>query len=174
MIAHALGVPVSPWPCLKQAGEPDETNAEGPCPAGKANPNFIKPKKTSGRGHRPGGDFLVTLGFWGNNFLGPYDIQVATLAHEIGHNLWRTHRGDPINPIERNCNPNYPSVMNYLFQTQLLRNANGEAVIDLSGQQLPRIDEQGLPFGLGTMAYRTSWYAPKSDCSPVTRYNGGD
>ena len=112
---------------------------------GKANPNFIKPKKTSGRGQRPGGDFLMTLGFWGNNFLGPYDIQVATLTHEIGHNLWRTHSGDPLIRLNVTAIPNYPSVMNYLFQTQLLRNPAGEAVIDLSGQQLPTSTSKVFP-----------------------------
>jgi len=66
--------------------------------------------------------------------------------------------------------------MNYLFQVQGLicdassgvaavrEQSAGTPVIDYSRQQLPALNEASLTesIGLGTMAYRTRWYAPKT------------
>ncbi len=54
---------------------------------------------------------MVSLGnFTGR--VGSIDQQGATIMHELGHTLGLLHGGfDDIN-----CKPNYPSVMNYLYQ----------------------------------------------------------
>jgi hypothetical protein len=100
--------------------------------------------------------------------------------------------------FQPNCKPNYESVMNYLFQVQGLicdarstspqckNKADGTPVIDYSRQQLPELNETSLTesLGLGTMAYRTRWYAPRTSSfidndttglatTPPTRYCDG-
>ena len=120
------------------------------------------PGKSSGQGDKPGGDWQMTIGAWGHaigDFVGSEDVQAGTILHEMGHNGWLGHRGDLTTSLEGNCNPNYLSVMNYLFQTHLLRNVSGEAVIDLSRRPLGPLDETNLPLGFGTLDYRTSYYA---------------
>ena len=49
-------------------------------------------------------------------------MQAGTLMHELGHNLGLAHAGAYLNPY---CMPNYPSVMNYLYQTRGLTDAAG-------------------------------------------------
>ena len=66
------------------------------------------PVTISGIGDKPGGDFMMTLGSWGNGFVGPEPIQTFTIAHELGHNLWRAHNGNPFSGFENNCNPQDP------------------------------------------------------------------
>lgn len=80
---------------------------------------------STGRGERPGNDFIITLG--GVNFtnnsggyftqadLGNYLIneQASTLMHEFGHNLGLQHGGND----DRNYKPNYLSNMNYLYSS---------------------------------------------------------
>ena len=124
------------------------------------------PKNTSGIADAPaGGDLMMTLGFW-DDFVGTPFMQASTFLHELGHTLGLRHGSAPFEP---NCKPNYQSVMNYLFQVQgLIAGAAGsdvpDAVADYSRQVLPPLNENGLieAAGLGSMLYRTRWYAPMS------------
>ena len=115
-----------------------------------------------------GGDSLITLGQWGADGKTPATI-AGTFMHELGHSLTLTHGG--VYPTSEtaalplvvgpNCKPNYQSVMNYLFQVDLLGPKGG---LDYSSQQLSSLDETYLPASIGTrdgstIAYPTStWY----------------
>jgi hypothetical protein len=158
LFAHALGLPKSNDP---------------------ASPDFHVPKQTSGIADFVGADLMVTLGFW-DDFVGTDEIQASTLMHELGHTFGRRHGGDQGQP---NCKPNYQSVMNYLFQVGLLINANGQPEIGYSKEVLPGLQESSLSeaAGLGTMLYRTRWYAPFSssyidqalNTTPATKFCTG-
>src|SRR5262249_16864906 len=100
------------------------------------------PSSVSGVADRPGGDVMVTLGLWrfddppGCNPMvdcidqtGTALVQAGTLMHELGHNLNLSHAGLWRLP---NCIPNYPSVMNYLYQTRGLTDAFGNEHVDFS------------------------------------------
>jgi hypothetical protein len=127
--------------------------------ADPASPDYKVPTKSSGIGDYPGGDYMVTLGGWGYGFRGPEFVQASTLMHEVGHNLWRGHSGDPFTPFEKNCNPNYLSVMNYMYQIQGLTK-DGVPTVDYAGSPLPaNLNETSLPSNLGTFSYFPAWYA---------------
>ena len=118
---------------------------------------------------------MVTLGFWGFDFVGSEPVQASTTAHELGHNLNLWHGGFPGNP---NCSPAYLSVMNYLFQAKLLRDNSGGLHVDFSGAPPPPLNEFLLSDGpLGSSSpYRTGWYAPKANVafgSAATKYCNG-
>jgi hypothetical protein len=138
------------------------------------------PTKTSGIGDPPGGDAMVTLGFW-DNFVGTDFMQASTWLHEFGHTGNLKH-GGPVTvaangatSFEPNCRPNHLSVMSYLFQTRGLicdatstvpscAGRTGLPVIDFSRQVVGALDENSLsePAGLGALPYRTRWYSPTS------------
>ena len=145
LVAHSLGVPKSFDP--------------GPL-------NSV-PVTISGIGDKPGGDFMMTLGSWGNGFVGPEPIQTSTIAHELGHNLWRAHSGNPFSAFEDNCNPQDLSVMNYMYQTKGLLELNGMPQVDFSHRVHDNVNENSLPAGIGPMAYRASWYAPLAGVHPL-------
>jgi len=120
-----------------------------------------------------GADSLITLGLWGA--AGQTDqVQGGTFMHELGHSNGLTHGGlyyDTPNTyfatFEPNCKPNYQSVMSYLFQVDLLQSdAQGDTVLDYSGQGLNPLNENSLPPGVTTtdgsaLAYSTTkWYTP--------------
>ena len=126
------------------------------------------PKNTSGIADPPGGDLMVTLGFW-DNFVGSDFIQASTLLHELGHTIGLRHGGPPkiVNgavTLQANCRPNYQSVMNYLFQIRGLVTADGVPVVAFSKQALGVLDEHKLSetAGMGQFAYLPRWYAPKA------------
>jgi hypothetical protein len=151
------------------------------------------PSSVSGVGDRPGGDVLVTLGLWPfydppgcdpkvdcANQTGSALVQAGTLMHELGHNLGLSHAGLYRLP---NCMPNYPSVMNYLYQTRGLTDAAGNEHIDFSnGSLLPfPLDEASLSKlsgSMGPLTYRVRFYGPPTktegaasrhcDGSPIT------
>jgi hypothetical protein len=52
--------------------------------------------------------------------------------------------------------------MNYLFEIDGLKKNDGVPRIDFSRQTLGQVNEDSLPAGMGTLAYRTAWYALKS------------
>jgi hypothetical protein len=155
LFAHALGVSRAPVDDPTTPGI-DET---------------VTPRTNTGIADAPGGDILMTLGFFDEHVGTPF-IQATTLMHELGHNLGLRHGGIPFQP---NCKPNYQSVMNYLFQVRGLMvgtanlpvagNQVGVPVIDYSRQSLGPLTENSLnePAGLGaSWLYRTRWYAPFS------------
>jgi hypothetical protein len=135
-----------------------------------------------------GKDFIVSLG----SFMGPDSTmntqngtdrqQSGTFMHELGHNLGLTHGGgfeidvdQDGNPVIRNCKPNYLSVMNYLFQTKGLTNADtGVQAIDYSRADLPTLDEERLDeqAGIGDGALLTTWAGPTGALAPVDRGDG--
>jgi hypothetical protein len=108
LFAHNVGEPKNA--CLTPTGGVDSA-----CQTANASPNsdFHTPTARSGVGDFPGGDALVTFGLW--PFVSDFVVG-STMAHELGHNMWRSHSGDPFAPVERNCNSNYISIMNYFFQ----------------------------------------------------------
>jgi hypothetical protein len=104
-----------------------------------------------------GNDFIVTLGSWAlsnctttpasctvdaRGKLVPHNIgsrteQSGTLMHESGHNLRLRHGGDE----DKNCKPNYPSVMNYVLQ---MPNTVANRPLDFSRQALLTLSENSL------------------------------
>lgn len=85
---------------------------------------------TSGYGVAFG--FIVALGGWTNT----EDEQTGTFMHELGHTLALQHGGQDDDQYK----PNYPSVMNYLFQTKGL-SRGGATVWDYSRISTPDFDE---------------------------------
>jgi len=106
--------------------------------------------------------------------------------HELGHSIGLTHFGlrypnwNPANPdytpaLEANCKSNYQSVMNYLFQIDLL-GPNG--VLDFSSQELAPLDENTLNpslvktvDGSPILFATTSWFDTKPIFSFVDSNN---
>ncbi|MGC1647546.1 MAG: hypothetical protein WA741_17140, partial [Candidatus Sulfotelmatobacter sp.] len=186
---------------------PPYTVADGPYPNTLAEPYLAVytsvTDSTSGYSDIGGGDIAVTLGKWtweeglpAENQIGgecfTSDTAVSpqcenglagTLMHELGHNLTLLHGGrfypdsNTTPEASFNCKPNYQSVMNYLFQVDLLQSdAQGDLVLDYSSQTLPFLDENNnlsTSLGLGfnpipTYPY-TKWFAlsyPQSMSNP--------
>jgi len=121
------------------------------------------PASVSGVADRPGGDLMITLGLWrsdiaGDDQTGSILVQAGTLMHELGHNLGLSHAGLYRVP---NCEPNYPSVMNYLYQTRGLTDAAGNSHIDYSYGSLPDLNEGSLSeTGFLSTLYRVRFYGP--------------
>ncbi|MFO0550624.1 MAG: hypothetical protein U0271_19680 [Polyangiaceae bacterium] len=73
---------------------------------------------SSGYAELPGNDLIITLGGWelSDATLADrtelYNLQAATLMHELGHNLNLHHGGG----TDINGKPNYISIMNYAYQ----------------------------------------------------------
>ncbi len=107
LYAHARGIPKSTDP---------------------ASPDFHVPRGSSGIADLPGGDAARVARLW-DRFVGTDFIQASTTMHELGHNMGRSHGGDPAEP---NCKPNYLSVMSYLFQLHGLLDDDGVPHLDYS------------------------------------------
>ena len=99
---------------------------------------------------------MVTLGFW-DNFVGSDFVQASTLMHELGHNFGLRHGPAFLSNnmvTVQNCQPNFQSVMNYVFQIRGLTvgdnevpvsgTQQGDIVIDYSRQALVGVHE-GAP-----------------------------
>jgi hypothetical protein len=119
----------------------------------------------SGVSDRGGADSLITLGSWGSAGTA-VPVLEGTIMHELGHTFGLTHSGYSYIPtakadnnytpiIEANCKPDYLSVMNYLYQIDLL---DGK-YLDYSGQTLSGFNETtgfaGPLVDLGTLAPAT-------------------
>jgi len=72
----------------------------------------IKNSLASGWAEIIGNDIILAAGVLSGN-VGTTNEQAGTLMHELGHNLGLRHSGDTDSP---NCEPNYLSRMNYLYQ----------------------------------------------------------
>jgi hypothetical protein len=180
LYVHARGTRKSDFPCLSddQMGHvepvpfPPKTIE---CGGGLTdNPDYFKPKSSSGVAELPGRFAMVSLGLW-DNALGTENMQAQTTLHEIGHNLGLWHGGAPpvFTPLPSgrvhvdvmpNCVPYYWSVMNYANQATGVVDKDGVPLTRLSGETGPDLDEifltDGL-FGLNTLPFRSSWFAPK-------------
>ena len=125
-----------------------------------------------------GADSLISLGLWGPD--GKTDqVQSGTLMHELGHSLGLTHGGLSRTPVtggyafsfEPNCKSNFLSVMNYLFQVDLL-----DGNLDYSEQALTSLNESlaSPPGILSNINQTTRWYAPNQPFgSPATSHCDG-
>ncbi len=125
-----------------------------------------------------GADSLITLGLWGDPGK-TNEVQAGTFTHELGHSLALTHggyyfdgaTGNYTPTIEANCKSNFQSVMNYLFQVDLLDDGLGNQVLDYSEQKLINLDEATLggvtgltaSDGITATTYATTkWYTPNA------------
>jgi YVTN family beta-propeller protein len=143
---------------------------------------------TSGYSDVGGGDSTVTLGKFEPTQAQLVNVQAGTLMHELGHTLGLTHggryypNGGNLPAFEPNCKPNYQSVMNYLFQFDLLGTpdaSNPYGYLDYSDRALSSLDESNLsPWpGLITPAYpETKWFSslqPPNDATSVATHCDG-
>ncbi|MDE1867268.1 MAG: Ig-like domain repeat protein, partial [Thaumarchaeota archaeon] len=85
-----------------------------------------------------GNNFVVSLGAFTND-VGSVVEQESTFMHELGHNLGLNHGGAIFDSL--NCKPNYPSVMNYLFQFPTLIPGRS---LDYSESQIASLNENNL------------------------------
>jgi leucine proline-enriched proteoglycan (leprecan) len=158
LYAHAKGTHKSPFPCLDSSNNPTGLAGNGQC-AVAPNPQFYVPRGISGSADFPGGDYLVTLGFFDNTTLVGDDFVVAsTTAHEIGHTIGLGHGGTPL----PNCKPNYVSAMNYTYQLGGAVDAAGISHLVFSSGGNDDVSEAGLTDQYAAEGvYRLSWFAPK-------------
>jgi CSLREA domain-containing protein len=134
---------------------------------------------SSGIGELPGNDFMVTLGEWdANDFrrvkggncgffetgaqCGRREAEAGTFLHEFGHTLNLRHGGGS----DRNCKPNYLSVMSYSLQFPKL---DPLRPLDFSrAPPLAMLDETNLsePAGIGGPAGRSTLFGVASGGGP--------
>ena len=199
LYAHARGRPRSEFPCLDSSTSPATPVGYGPggtCSGGTltTNPDFHVPTSSSGVADLPGGNAMITLGFWDDFVAKPF-VRASTTFHELGHNLDLWHGGLPaiwgnkaLNTatyIEPNCKPVHLSSMSYLFQVHGLFDDDDNIHFDLSGLQQSAIAETSVlsdaPLAAGPApGYRAAWYAPATSAlaaqlgaSAATRFCNG-
>jgi len=93
--------------------------------------------------------------------------EAGTLMHELGHNLGLSHGGS-LQDAGVNYKPNYPSVMNYFWQTTGVAKSSNLALLDYSEGTLDSVDENSLDEhgGLGPDPFASDiavkWRCPSS------------
>ena len=93
----------------------------------------------------PGSELLLAhdaFSVWGGGR--PTELEEAsTVMHEFGHNLSLNHGGGGPNAAQ-NYQPNYPSIMNYIYSFSGLYRDGVSGVLDYSEGTLPTLDENAL------------------------------
>jgi len=120
-----------------------------------ATSGLFEPSLATGRGERPGNDFIVATGTFSQHG-GTRDQQAAAFMHELGHNLGLKHGGQD----DINYKPNYLSIMNYLYEFD--QSPIWNRPLDYSREKLKTLDESDLDEidGLGVdyvSSYSRDW-----------------
>lgn len=107
--------------------------------------------------------FMVTLGGWTGG-VGSQGEQAGTFMHELGHALGFDHSGGDGNADAVNYKPNYPSVMNYAYQTSGVFRG-GAQVFDYSRDTTTNLQESGLTEAGGiSLGSNPSGYGTTHSC----------
>lgn len=152
-------VPSGRKPIFHYAVAASKLSAEAGCTSGF----------TPSAGTKKGFGFIVSLGgerkagepCWENE-VGGANEQTGTFMHELGHALGLSHGGENDNT---NFKPNYPSVMNYIYQTVGVPR-NGERLFDYSEEGEPSLQEEtltekgGISLGANPKKYAIEWFCP--------------
>lgn len=111
--------------------------------------------------------FMVTLGGWTGG-VGSQAEQTGTFMHELGHVLGLDHSGGDGGGDPVNWKPNYPSIMNYAYQTRGVFRG-GTSVFDYSRDTTLNLQESmltesgGINLGSNPSGYGTTYSCLTTD-----------
>ena len=116
--------------------------------------------------------FMVTLGGWTGG-TGSQAEQTGTFMHELGHVLGLDHSGGDGGGDPVNWKPNYPSIMNYAYQTRGVFRG-GTPVFDYSRDTTSNVSESmltesgGINLGSNPSGYGTTYSCLTKDAAGKT------